>query len=233
MRELAGTPDDLISTACRLVQSRLEIKPKPLHRLGVCIWWYVDLLKADHRAATEWQIDGGAIPVLHPDESTGGHRERLDRPPGFSRQHDDAETRNPGALRDVCGQRHVIVLFERARHLLEGADAALAEEGRAVIAGAPAGADAEPLGGDCVELAVAVPRDQNLGMIAGLRLDERGQEELAMPERDDRRHLRLDDVINIRRLVVDAVGPPHQTQILSRLEPDSTLKPAAAQCIPN
>ena len=54
-----------------------------------------------------------------------------------------------------------------------------------MIAGAADGFDAEPLGGDRVEFAVAMPRDQHLGAVVVLGLDERRQEMLAVPERED------------------------------------------------
>ena len=51
-----------------------------------------------------------------------------------------------------------------------------------VRAGAADGADAEPFGGERVDLAVAVARDQHLGADASvLALDERRQEMLAVP----------------------------------------------------
>ncbi len=92
------------------------------------------------------------------------------------------------------------LVLQRLQHLPERADAALAVKRAAMIAGTPDGADAEPLRGDGVELAVAVPRDQDLGAVALLGLDERRHEMLAVPEREDRRHLRLDHVIDVGRL---------------------------------
>ena len=53
------------------------------------------------RAAAERQIDGGAVPIVQPDEAAGRHRERDDRPSGLLRQHDDAEPRDARALRHV------------------------------------------------------------------------------------------------------------------------------------
>ena len=82
-----------------------------------------------------------------------------------------------------------------------------------------------------VEFAVAMPRDQHLGAMAFLGLDERRQEMLAVPEREDRRQLRLDDVIDIRRIEAEFVGQPDQPQILGREKTHSALNPAAAQRI--
>ena len=93
--------------------------------------------------------------------------------------------------------------------------------------------DAEPLGGDGVEFAVAMPRDQHLGAMALLGLDERRQEMLAVPERQDRRLHRLDQFVDIGRIVTELVGQPDQPQILGREETHSMLNPAAAQQIAN
>src|SRR6185437_711085 len=128
----------------------------------------------------------------------------------------------------------IIVVIERAHHLLEGADAALAVKGRAVIAGTPDGADAKSLDGDCVELAVAMQRDQHLGPMGRLGLDERRQEMLAMPEREDRGELPLDPLVEgfeTTRLEGKAVGPPDEAQPFGREEARNALKPAAAQRI--
>jgi hypothetical protein len=54
---------------------------------------------------------------------------------------------------------------------------------------------------------------------------------LAVPEGEDRRDLRLDDVIDVGRIEREFVGPPDQTQIFGRQNPDGTLKPAASQRI--
>ncbi len=131
----------------------------------------------------------------------------------------------------IGGQRNVIVFRQRAHHFLERADAALAVKRRAVVAGAADGADTKPLGGDGVEFAVAVPRDQHLGAMARLGLDKRRHEMLAVPERENRRHLRLDDSVDAGRIETEFVGQPDQPQILGREETHSALKPAAAQHI--
>ena len=185
---------------------------------------------ASHQCTpSKWQIDGGAVPILEADEAAGRHRERHDRSPGFPRQHDDAEARGTRAFRHVRGQRDVIVFFERAHHFLEGADAALAVKRRPVVAGAADGADAEPFGGDRVEFAVAMPGNQHLGAMALLGPDEGRHEMLAVPERENRRLLRLDQVIDVGRVEAERVGPPHQPQEFGREKPGSALHPAAAQ----
>ena len=100
-----------------------------------------------------------------------------------------------------------------------------------MISGAADGPDAEPLGRDRVELAVAVARDQDLGAITRLVPDEGSQEMLAVPERENRRHLRLDDVVDVGGLIGEAIGQPHQPEVLGCEKPDSVLQPAAAQRI--
>ena len=102
---------------------------------------------------------------------------------------------------------------------------------RAVIAGAANRPDPEPFDGNGVEFAVAMPRDQDLGAISLFGLDERRHEMLAVPEREDRRHLRFDDVVDVGRRVAEAVGQPDQPQIFGRKHAEHALDPAAAQQI--
>src|SRR5205823_5354149 len=122
---------------------------------------------------------------------------------------------------------------ERAHHLLERTDAALAVKRRAVIAGAADRADAEPLSGDGVELAVAMPGDQRLGAMAFIGLDEWRQKMLAVPERKDRRLRRLHQFIHVCRVEAELVGAPDQAQILGREKTNSALDAAAAKQIAN
>ena len=56
---------------------------------------------------------------------------------------------------------------------------------------------------------------------------------LAVPEHQDRRHLRLDLLIDVGGLVGEAVGPPDQPQILGRKHAEHALHQAAAQQIAN
>ena len=67
--------------------------------------------------------------------------------------------------------------------------------------------------------------------MAFLGLDERRHEMLAVPEREDRRHLRLDDVIDVGRVVAEAVGQPDQPQIFGSKHTQRSLNPVAAQQI--
>ncbi len=54
---------------------------------------------------------------------------------------------------------------------------------------------------------------------------------LAMPECEDRRQLRLDDLIDVGRIEAESVGQPDQPQELGREKTHSALDPAAAQHI--
>jgi hypothetical protein len=103
----------------------------------------------------------------------------------------------------------------------------------AVIAGATDRTDAEALGCDGVELAVAMPRYQHLGPMAFLGFDERSHEMLAMPEREYRRLLRFDASINVSRVDSEFVRAPDQPEILGGENPNSALDAAAAQQIAN
>ena len=61
--------------------------------------------------------------------------------------------------------------------------------------------------------------------------DERRQEMLAMPEHEDRRQFRFDDIIDVGRIVAEAVGQPDQPQIFGRKHAQHALNPLAAQQI--
>src|SRR5262249_37643502 len=139
--------------------------------------------------------------------------------------------RHARALRDVGGQCNIIIVLERLHHFLECPNPTFAVEGTAMVAGAADGADAKPLDGDRVGLAVAVPGDQDLGQVGGLVVYEWRQEMLAVPEGKYRRYLRFDPLVNVGRIERELIGPPDQTQIFGRQKPDGTLKPAASQRI--
>ena len=99
-----------------------------------------------------------------------------------------------------------------------------------MVAGAADGLDAQPLRRQRIELAVAMARDQHLA--AMMRpLDERRHEMLSMPEREDNRHLGLDDVVNIVRIIAESIGHPNQPQKACGQEAGELLKPAGAQQI--
>src|SRR5438477_4148982 len=111
------------ATGC-VVQGRLQSRAQVFHRLGIRVGGNDNDLASHQCASPEWQIDGGAVPVVQADETAGRHREWHDRPSRFARQHNDAETGDPQALGYVVTQRRAITLFKRARHLLERSDAA-------------------------------------------------------------------------------------------------------------
>jgi len=85
--------------------------------------------------------------------------------------------------------------------------------------------DVKTLRRDRIDLAVAMTRDQNLGGIL-LEFQERHHEMLAVPERDDNRHVRLDVLVDIRRIEGEAVCPPYKPQKFGRSDARSTLHPA-------
>src|SRR6202008_3614546 len=108
-------------------------------------------------------------------------------------------------------------------------DPALAMERLSVVAGAADGADAEPLGGDRVVFAVAMQRNQHLGLVAVLCPDERGEKMLAMPESEDPGQLPIDafrEDTEAPRLESKAVCPQDNPQPFGSEETDSMLKPA-------
>src|SRR5690348_9503989 len=80
--------------------------------------------------------------------------------------------------------------------------------------GATNGTDAEALGGDRVEFAVAMPRYQHFGPMTFLGLDERRHEMLAVPERKDRGLLRFDTFIHVSRVDREFVRAPDQPEVL-------------------
>jgi hypothetical protein len=205
------------------------LQAQSFHGFGIRVGRHFDRVDADHCTPPKRQIDGGAVPVVQADEPAGHHRERQDRPSGFPRQHDDAEAGDARALRHVGRQRHVVALFERTHHFLERADAALAVERRAVIAGPAHGLDAEPFGDDGVEFAVAMPRHQHFCAMIVFGLDKGRQEMLAVPEREDQRLMRLGPFIDVGRFERECVGAPDQPQIFRDEEADGLLEPAGAQ----
>ena len=86
-----------------------------------------------------------------------------------------------------------------------------------MIAGTANRADAEPLGGDRIDLAVAVPGDQHPEAV--LSAQKRQQKMLAVPHCDDHRLLRLVQAIRFSRLHCEAACRPDETQILGSQMP--------------
>jgi hypothetical protein len=231
MTGLFRSADSRIGKTGRLVQRRLQFRAQFLHRLAISVGWNRNGFASHQHSSPKWQVDRGAVPIVEANETAGRHRKWHDRPPGFPRQHDDTEARNARTLRHVRGQRDVIFLLQGANHLLEGADSALAMKRRAVIAGTADGADPEPFGGERVEFTVTVSRDQHLGGMNFLGFDERRHEMLAMPECQNHRPLRFNDLIDVGGIESEFVGQPDQPQELGREKTHSALDPAAAQQI--
>src|SRR4029077_17447405 len=104
-----------------------------------------------------------------------------------TRKLDDAEPGDARDFRNVGGERHVPAFGDRIHHALEGADAALDVISAAATPQAAHRADAKPLGGDRVDLAVDMARDQNLERKSPAQ--EWQHEILAVPNRKDERLL--------------------------------------------
>src|ERR1700742_2528721 len=228
-----GPAQQRVGATGRLVQNPLELDPNRFHGVGIRIRRHPDRFNAHQRTASKRQIDRRMIPIIQPNETTRRHCKGHDRPPRFPRQHDDAKTRDARTLRHVGGQRNIITLFKRPYHFLEGADPALAVESRTMVAGTSDRADAEALGRNRVKLAVAVPRDQYLGPVAVLGLDEGREEMLAVPERKDARHVLFGQIVDIAGFVNELVGSPNQPKVFGGKETQSALNPAAAQPVTN
>jgi hypothetical protein len=219
--------DRRIGALCRRIEFGFELCPRRLQHTRVGIRRHSDDLSAHDQAAPERQRDHGAIPILQPDETAGDDHHRDDRPPALARQHDDAEPGLARHLRHVRRQRHVGVGLKRPHHFLEGGDAALAMEGAAMITGAAHRADAKPRRRQRVDLAVGMARHQHLGAV--LRpLQKRHHEVLPVPERDDHRHVWLDDVIDVGRIIAEAVGQPYQPQVFRTDKTGGLLDPGGA-----
>jgi len=93
-----------------------------------------------------------------------------------------------------------------------------------VAAGPADRSDAEPLGRDGVDLAVAMARDDHFHAVPPA--EKRRHQVLAMPEHRDPRRIGIEALVAVGRLDHEAVGLPHQPQIFSRQHTDGDLKPA-------
>src|ERR1700753_3207902 len=98
MLRLFRTAEPGVDLAGRFVQNGLDMRPDFFHRLGVGVRRHPNRFNADQAAASERQVDRGAIPVLEADKTAGRHREWHDRSPGFPRQHDDAKSSDARTL---------------------------------------------------------------------------------------------------------------------------------------
>ena len=180
---------DLVGARGQPVEFVLDLLARRFQRRIVGVARHIDRFARRRGDAAERKIDGAAIPVVELDAPAGRHRHRVDRPAGMLRQLDDAEAGDARHLRHVGGERDIVAVLERREHFGEGGGAALAVEFAVMRARAADRLDAQLLGGARIDLAVAMARDQHLGAMARivLFLDERHQEMLAVPHRDDRR----------------------------------------------
>src|SRR5262249_35784884 len=157
----------------------------------------------------------------------GRDGKRIDQPAGCARELDDAEPGDARNLGDVGGERDDVTLLQCALHLLTPLPAAVPEKLAAVPAGTANGADAEPLRGERIDLAVAMPRDQHLDAVVGAS-DERHEKMLAMPHGDDDRGVAIDTLIDAFRLDYEPGGVPYQTKVFRRHDPGGFLERARA-----
>ena len=124
-----------------------------------------------------------------------------------------AKTGDARDFRDIGGHCDIVAILERFEHLMESGCAAFSVK-FAVVCTRPADrADAELLRGSRIDLAVAVARNQNLGTMPLGVLDEWHQEVLAMPCRNNRRHLRYLVKVHGSRLHDRAAGEPDEAKI--------------------
>ena len=131
------------------------------------------------------------------------------------------------SLGHVRGQRDIVARIQRREHFLERAHAAFAEETAAMMTGTANGCDTEPFGSDGIDLAVAMARDQHLGAILSPP-DERHQEMLSMPHRDDDRGVALKLFVDAVWLDREQCGLPYQPEIFGRHDSSGLLEPARA-----
>src|SRR6266566_559466 len=86
MTRLFRAADLGIGAAGGIVQSCFQLGAQFFHGLGIGVGWNRNYFAAHQCTSTEWQIDGGAVPVPQAYETAGRHGERHDRPPGLARQ---------------------------------------------------------------------------------------------------------------------------------------------------
>src|SRR5262245_9908705 len=217
--------DKRVGARGRRIERGLELAPRRFERRGVGVRGHANELAGNTGATAEGKIDGGAVPVVELQPPPGGNGNRIDRPAGRARELDDAEPGHARDLGNVGAERDIVALLECAQHFLERAHAALADESAAVLAGPPNGADAEPLHGKRIDLAVAVPRHQHLAAIVRA-FDERREKMLAVPHGDDDRRLPVEALVDAFRLDHEPGGVPYQTQVFRRHDPDGLLERA-------
>src|SRR5262245_31825107 len=222
---LRGSIGEGIGARGRRVERGLERAPRRFECRGVRVRGHANELTGDTGATAEGKIDGGAVPIVELQPTPGGDRNRIDRPAGGARELYDPQTGDARDLGNVGSERDIVAVLERHQHLLECAHAALADEPAAVVAGPPNGADAEPLHGERIDLAVAMARDQHLATIMRAS-DERREKMLAVPHGDNDRRVSVEALVDAFRLDHESGGFPYQTQVLRRHDPDGRLERA-------
>src|SRR5207248_1906938 len=89
------------------------------------------------------------------------------------------------------------------------------EEAPAQMPRSPNRAHSQPFGGDRIDLAITVTRDQHLRPVL-CAFDEGDEKMLSMPHGDDDRAIARRSLVNVLRLCDDRARIPHQAQILGR-----------------
>ena len=182
----------------RGVEFFFEVDARRLQRRIVGVAWDPQRLGRDPGAAAERQIDRRVIPIVEHDTPARGDGARIDGTAGGLSELDDAEAGDARHFGDIRRERDGTPFLERVEHGLESGDARFVDEAAAVVARAADGADAQPLGGNRVDLAVAVTRHQHFHLVFDLAPERRDQM-LAVPERKNNRHIGLAALINVGR----------------------------------
>ena len=106
--------------------------------------------------------DGRAIPITKLDAPAGRYGNRIDGPTTVAGKQNGPDAGDPCDLGHIAGERDAVSFRERLAHAHKSTDAALAVETAKMVAGAPNGPDAQPLGSNCIDLPIAVGRYQDL-----------------------------------------------------------------------
>ena len=117
----------------------------------------------DHDTIDDARIDRhvAVLDAVGPQvDQDGRDRQRVDWSAGEARKLDDAEPDDAGDLGYVGGERHVVTLFQRSQHLLEGADSAFIEKAPAQMPRSPNCAHSQPFGGDRIAVGIDAKNGQ-------------------------------------------------------------------------
>jgi hypothetical protein len=120
---------------------------------------------------------------------------------------------------------------EGIEHGLERRDAGFVHEAAAVIAGAADSADAEPRRCNRIDLTVAMARYEHIDPMLHFSCDRREQV-LAVPERQDDRHVGFAALVHILRLEYEARRCSDQSEIFGRGNPDGRFNPSLPRNVP-